>query len=114
MELLGYVADQRPRWRYAQRVRLAVAAGQGLDATVEQLDRYLDQFGNDAPLWRTLLSACDRAAPLYDRLRLRLAAEVVASSRDTVPWEALVATLEAPAAVAELRERRRSHGRVPS
>ncbi|MDB4971211.1 MAG: hypothetical protein JWN44_6900 [Myxococcales bacterium] len=108
-ELLDHIANECPRWRYAQRVRLCVAMRMSSELGVTLLDGYLERFGNEAALWRSLLACVDRATPLFDRLRHRLCAEVTTSERDAVAWAALVDTLQAPAATAELMARRHSH-----
>ncbi|HXU68169.1 MAG TPA: hypothetical protein VN947_02510 [Polyangia bacterium] len=114
-DVVDHVARLYGSWRYAQRVHITAAFHlQLLDAAFAWFDAYLARFGNDAPLWRAVLSILDVESSAYQRVRARLSAELLASPHDAVLWAALVPTLGVDAALNELRQRLAQHARVSS
>lgn len=114
LEALDFVVAKRPSWRYAHCVRVAVALAATSGLGAELLDQFIERFGNEASFWSLLFGAVDANTPQYEALRRRVCAEILAAPYDAVLWSALVDTLGAPPAVAELERRRRTHGRVTS
>ncbi len=107
--------ERDPLWRYAAHVRAVVAAAQ-LPANSPQplqlAHDYVTGFGNDAALWRELVSVVPPSAPLrHDALRI-LAREAWALPHEPAAWRAIALIIAgdrgAAPALAELEARLRS------
>lgn len=105
------IVQEAPTWRYAARVRACMAAAMcapDSSSPIRMLDEYLSQFGNDDAFWLGLVENGPSGAAWFAHMMARLTRELLALPHDPWAWIAMATIVggdEAPAAVAEIRDR---------
>jgi hypothetical protein len=110
------IVQSAPTWRYAARVRACTAAAicaPDSSSPIRLLDEYLATFGNDEAIWLGLVEYGPFGAAWFAPMMARLTREALALPHEPAVWTALATIVggdDAPAAVAEIRQRLAAQG----